>query len=479
MLFLFLFVPNTTMYHHMSLLLLDLSRLEMGKVTLRVQRGDVMAFLRRTVLAFESWAERKQIDLGFEADPESAEGFFDRDKLEKIITNLVSNALKFTDEGGAVGVHASLQESTLRITVEDTGCGISADQLPHVFDRFYRADETHRTEGTGIGLALTKELVELHRGRITVESTPNRGSLFTLVLRVDQSSYRKDEIVESPPPELETAKTTAAEAVAEEGWQAPAHAPVEESPTVLLVEDNADLRAYLRESLEGEYAIREAGDGRKGVEIALECIPDIVVSDVMMPGLDGYELTRALREDVRTSHLPIILLTARVGIESKIEGLERGADDYVTKPFDSRELVVRIRNLIEQRKRLRQKFAAGIELKPGEVAVTTLDDALLRKVMAIVERNMGEEKFSIEDLAREACLSRAHLNRKLRALTDHSTADFIRLMRLQRARELLQKRAGTVSEIAYQVGFGSPSHFSATFRQRFGIPPSEILQGNT
>ncbi len=257
--------------------------------------------------------------------------------------------------------------------------------------------------------------------------------------------------------------------------QPPATAPTEGKPIVLVVEDNPDLSRYIREYLEQHFAIREAKNGKEGFDQAFEIIPDIIVSDVMMPEMDGMELCRALKQDVRTSHVPVILLTARADLESKIGGLEIGADDYITKPFDSKELLARVKNLIDQRRQLRKKFSAGVVLKPGEVAVTSLDDALLKKIMQVVEKNIGNESFSVDDLARDASLSRRHLYRKLEALTNLAPSVFIQYIRLQRAHELLAKNAGSVAEIAFQVGFSSPSYFSACFHERFGVTPSEIL----
>jgi DNA-binding response OmpR family regulator len=288
-----------------------------------------------------------------------------------------------------------------------------------------------------------------------------------------ESAYRRDEIIGSP---LQ--------------GESPEHAPIADSPEasgdlpvtqstdgkpiVLVVEDNTDLRSYIREFLEKDYAVREAKDGKEGYDLAIETVPDLVISDLMMPKMDGMELCRALKKDVRTSHIPVVLLTARAGIESKIEGLETGADDYVTKPFDSKELAARVRNLIEQRRLLRAKFSSGVVLKPGEVAVTSLDDAFLKRVMDTVERRMGDESFGVQEIAHEVALSRRHLDRKLAGLTNLSAAEFVRHMRLQRARELLEMDAATVAEIAFQVGFGSPSYFSTCFRERFGCLPSEV-----
>jgi DNA-binding response OmpR family regulator len=487
-----LIAENAQKLHALVSQLLDFARLESGVMRLQVSGGDVVAFLRRTVMSFESWAERKEIVLEFTSDTDSAEGFFDNDRLEKIVNNLISNALKFTPEGGTVSVRVTQcrmenaevrirnsgredRPEGVRISVSDTGPGIAPEHLSHIFDRFYRVDETHTTEGTGIGLALTRELVELHHGTIKVESMPGKGSVFTVELPTERTAFPEEEIVETPP-HREKIDSAPVGVSAEKPAGIPTSEPADGKPIVLIVEDNSDLRRYIREYLQNEYVVNEAPNGKAGFDRAIEIVPDIVISDVMMPEMDGMELCRALKQDVRTSHVPVVLLTARAGTESKIEGLETGADDYVTKPFEARELLARVRNLIEQRRELRKKFSAGAVLRPGEVAVTSLDNALLKKAMAYVEQRIGEETLSVDDLARELSVSRATLNRKLQAITNLSPADFIRYLRLQRARELLEKNAGTVAEIAYQVGFVSPSHFSAAFRERFGIPPSEFLQ---
>jgi signal transduction histidine kinase/DNA-binding response OmpR family regulator len=467
--------------------LLDFSRLESGVMKLQVSSGDIVRFLRRVVMSFESWAEKKKIMLEFKSEIEANEGLFDSDMLEKIMNNLMSNALKFTKEGGSVVVSVGFDptlggqkgssEGTVVISVSDTGPGISPEHLPHIFDRFYRVDDTHTTEGTGIGLALVKELVQLHHGTITAESEQGKGSVFTLTLPIEKSSYAEEEIGISPP-QYEEHESYEFTVYSEEIKPTTVTKVNEGKPIILIVEDNADLRKYICEFLDKDYAIRESGDGEMGYNAAMEIIPDLVISDIMMPKMDGIKLCRTIKQDVRTSHVPVILLTARAGTDSKIEGLETGADDYITKPFDVRELSARVKNLIEQRRQLRQKFSAGTVLKPGDVAVTSLDDDLLKRVIVAVEKNIGNEDFDVDSLAQEACLSRPHLNRKLRALTDLSPAEFIRYIRLQRARELLEKNAGNIADVAYQVGFGSPAYFSSCFHQRFGYSPSEVHTRN-
>ncbi len=462
--------------------LLDFSRIESGMMKLQVSKSDIVQFVRRTVMSFESWAERKKISLEFHPGANTAVGFFDGDKLEKILNNLMSNAVKFTGEGGSVTVTLTPSlplspngRGAWGLRVSDTGPGISPKHLPHIFERFYRADETHTTEGTGIGLALTKELVDLHHGTIAVESTPGKGSVFTVTLSTDRSAYKPEETAASPP-EVEIRERVGFGVSAVASSPVPPIPPTDGKPIVLVVEDNADLRTYIREFLQSDYEVQEGGNGKEGYDRALEIVPDIVISDVMMPEMDGMELCRALKKDVRTSHVPVILLTARAGTDSKIEGLDIGADDYVTKPFDSKELLARVRNLIEQRRQLRAKFSAGVVLKPGEVVVSSLDDALLKRVMTAIEERMSDETLGAAEIAREVALSRRHLDRKLMGLTNLSTAELIKYLRLQRARELLEKNAATVAEIAFQVGFGDPSYFSSCFHERFGILPSEVHQ---
>jgi DNA-binding response OmpR family regulator len=410
--------------------------------------------------------------------------------LEKILSNLLSNAFKFTPEGGrvtvstylrrAIQLNPSWKSDCVEITVQDTGAGIPADQLDRVFDRFYQVDasQTREHEGSGIGLALVKELVELQHGAVRVQSETGRGTTFTVLLPLGRSHLKDDEIADvpdnveamAPAAGIAAAGGIAAESTGSAGMASRSH----DKPLVLVIEDNADVRQYVRDNLPSTYHVVEAADGAEGVDRAREIVPDLIVSDVMMPKKDGYEVCRDLKNDEKTSHIPIILLTAKAASGDKIEGLETGADDYLIKPFDVRELIARIRNLIEVRRKLRERFSVGTVLKPGEIAIASLDDAFLQRVIAVVEKNMANEGFSVEDLGREVGMSRVQIHRKLTALTNQSAGEFIRYMRLHRAMDMLKKDAGTVSEIAYSVGFGSPAYFTKCFHEQFGLTPLEV-----
>jgi len=460
--------------------LLDLSKIDAGGMKLQAAPGNIVPFVKGIAQSFQSSAEGKSIALHVEADNEEIEIYFDQDKMEKILTNLLSNAFKFTPERGAVTVRiqssSPVPADSLEIIVSDTGVGIPEEELSHIFDRFYQVDasQTREQEGTGIGLALAKELVELHRGTISVTSVVGKGTEFRVRIPLGSAHLKADEILA---------------AQAEIGERSPVHIEAHEQSAqvdpgvqtpdgtrsiVLVVEDNIDVRAYIRQYLVPSYQVLEAHDGKEGVEKARESIPDLIISDVMMPKLDGYELCKTLKLDEKTSHVPIILLTAKAGQENKVEGLETGADDYLTKPFDAKELLVRVKNLIEVRRKLRERFSAAQVLKPGEIAVTSIDDAFLQKALAVVEKRLGDENFSVEDFAREAGMSRSQLHRKLTALTNQSPGSFIRYMRLHRAMELLRKNAGTVSEIAYAVGFSGLSYFTQCFQEQFSVLPSEV-----
>ena len=462
--------------------LLDLSKLEAGGMELRPTTFDLIPFFKNLVGSFESLAHQKGISLRFTSDLETLPARFERDKLEKIFVNLVSNALKFTGDGD-VSVSLSTESEgdaeTVVVRVSDTGVGIPAERLPHVFDRFYQVGSTSRRpdEGTGIGLALVKELAVLHGGTVEVESEVDKGSVFTVRLPVEEGTA--DEHVEPPVevtewdvdagiPELPRMGEITADA-ADDEHRADG---LTEDELVLVVEDNHDVRAYIVENLT-DFRVQEAGNGETGLNLAIELTPDLIITDVMMPEMDGFELARHLRSDQRTSHIPIIMLTARAGEEDRIEGLETGIDDYLIKPFSPKELNVRVRNLIDQRRRLRERFGTATRITPSDVSAVSMDQEFVQRVLEAIEHNFGDDQYSVEVLADEIGMSVSQLNRKLGALIDQSAGKLIRSMRLQRAADLLTQQAGTVGEIAYQVGFGSQASFATAFKRQFGVSPSE------
>ena len=469
--------------------LLDLSKMDAGKMSIQARPLDLVAIARPLVMSFLSLAERKRIQLIFDPEEDEIIAYADRDKIEKILTNLLSNAFKFTGEGGEVKVilrfvdaekgeqvRSGARGRRVELIVSDTGIGIAAENLGKIFDRFFQGDPSQNQDqgGTGIGLALTKELVEFHKGEITVQSTPGHGSTFIVHLPVGKAQWSPseivtDELIEGP---IDSHDSTAMIPEAE----AFGATETDEEPgksVVLIVEDNADVRAYIRGLLHENYRIIEAADGKEALVIAGETALDLVISDIMMPVMDGVELCRSLKGDDRTNHIPVILLTARATEEGKLEGLDSGADDYIVKPFDAKELVVRVKNLIELRRKLREKYGREVTLGPSKIPVVTTDERFLNKLTQTIEQHMNDAGYGTELLAHDMCMSRMQLNRKLHALTGHSTHELVREFRLQRAAELLRTHADNVSGVAFQVGFNNLSHFARAFRDRFGVPPSE------
>jgi|GEM_PF-802412 len=455
--------------------LLDIARLEAGQLRLQACPTDLADFVRVRVAAFDSLASSRGIGLAVRA-PSQLTAYIDRDQLEKVLTNLLGNALKFTPSGGQVAVELAESEGQARLTVVDTGCGIPAAHLPLIFDRFHQVDDSmsRRHEGSGIGLALVKELVELHQGTVGVASVVGRGTTFTVLLPLGSAHLRPEEVVPAP---ADVALNEELERDNEES--SPANSSLAEGeapdgrPLVLVVDDQADMRAYVASCLGGDYRLATATEGNEGMALALDLGPDLVLSDVMMPGLDGLELCRRLKSDERTSHIPVVLLTARASDQGKLEGLELGADDYLTKPFRPRELQARVRNLIQQRQQLRQRFGREVTLQPRDISITSADEAFLTKALAVAEQHLAEPEFDVEAFAAALAMSRIQLYRKLKALTDQPPTEFVRTLRLRRAGQLLAAQAGNVADVAYMVGFNNLSYFSKCFREMYGHVPSE------
>lgn len=459
--------------------LLDLSKLESGVIGLHLQKDDIITFLKGLTFSFQSLADEKDITLECHTSLGHVQMDFDRDKMEKIMFNLLSNAFKFTPALGKVQVSIERVPhngaEAMKVMVRDSGIGIPEEQLPFIFNRFYQADNTQirNSEGSGIGLALTKELIELHNGHIHAESTSGKGTVFSLLLPLqdDPAVHRAHATDELPGVqkgiELLSDSHETSDAVSD---------VIEKQEIVLVIEDNREVRDFVINSLRSTYQVIAASSGDEGIGMAIAQIPDLIISDVMMPGKNGYETCRLLKEDERTSHIPVILLTAKAGIENKIEGLETGADDFIPKPFNTRELLTRIKNLITTRKKLREKFLNTV-LEDEKPVKATIEDAFLKKLREAIESNLDNAEFSIEDLSREVGMSRTQVHRKLKALTNQSASQFMRTIRLQHGKTLLQEGNLNVSEVAYRVGFSSPTYFSTCYASQFGYAPSEEKVG--
>jgi signal transduction histidine kinase/ligand-binding sensor domain-containing protein/DNA-binding response OmpR family regulator len=470
--------------------LLDFRRMEVQKINLKTSYGDLVKFIEEIYQTFTDLAEKKSIIFTFHTTLKEFYTFFDYDKLEKIIFNLVSNAFKFTPEGRSIDISLAIENRStyavglkdaaeipspgeILIRVSDTGIGISADKKDKIFDRFFQADlpGSMINQGSGIGLSLTKEFVSLHKGTIAVESEPGKGSIFTVTIPI----LNEESIAATEP--LDISQKLPGLAVEETQDKLDFHHE-QKGSVVLIVEDNDDFRFYLKDNLKLKYTIIEASDGKDGIEKAIANLPDLIVSDVMMPEADGFELCRQVKSNPITSHIPVILLTARMADQKKIEGYETGADDYITKPFNFEILESRMYNLIAQRERIRKSFQKHFKIEPGEIGITSLDEKLINKALKLVEENISVTNFSVEKMSRELGMSRVHLYKKLTAITGKTPIEFIRVMRLKRAAQLLRKSQLTVAEVAFEVGFNDPRYFSRYFKTEFGILPSQYIKEN-
>jgi signal transduction histidine kinase/DNA-binding response OmpR family regulator len=450
--------------------ILELRKLESGSIDINMIQGDVIQYLRYIAESHQSIAEGKGIQLHFLAAKPSINMDYDPDKLLWITSNLLSNAVKYTPESGNIYFHINSKnengEDYLQMRVEDTGAGIPEDQIQNIFNRFYQVDDsTTRTgEGTGIGLAFTKELIKLLTGEINVSSEVGKGTTFFVSLPITNNSSIQDALFQT--------QKTATKSIENSSEKAALNAddlvsPNTELPKLLIVEDNADVVQFLIACLEGYYQLEIARDGQEGIDKAIEQVPDIIVSDVMMPEKNGFELCNTLKQDQRTSHIPIILLTAKADLESKISGLERGADAYLTKPFEPKELLARLKNLLVLRKKLQDRYRS---FQSTDIPANA-EDAFILKVRKVIDENIEDEDFGIIHLCKAIKLSRSQLHNKIKALTDLSTSIFIRKIRLEKGKSLLESTDLNVSEIAYRVGFKNSTYFTQSFTEEFGFSP--------
>jgi DNA-binding response OmpR family regulator len=399
--------------------------------------------------------------------------------MEMIFSNLLSNAYKFTPEGGEVGFYVEIEgdsELTLRVRVKDSGIGIPKDKLDHIFERFYQEESTStRTyEGTGIGLSLVKELTVLMGGHVSVTSTLGKGSVFIVELPLKRVPMEEQFQIQEG---LNNKGSYTLDYRHHVGHHVryPSESADMDKPKILVVEDNADLRKYIRGHLKDDYLVSETENGSLGYEMALQCLPDLIVSDVMMPVMDGYCLCEKLKTEYRTSHIPIILLTARADMDSRLEGLGIGADDYLTKPFKIEELMARISNLLKSRKKLRERYGSSVSLDPKEISVSSIEEKFVRSLLSIMEKHHSDPEFDVETLGKEIGMSRTNLYRKLKAIINQHPTEFIQTFRLKKAVLLLKSNSGNISEVAYSLGFNSLTYFTRLFKKHYGMTPTEYI----
>lgn len=459
--------------------LLDLRKIETGNLKLYPSPGDLIVFCKEIGQTFLYLAKDKNIEFTINSNINHLYAWFDADKIEKIIYNLLSNAFKFTNKGGKISMQIKVLENELRerdwieIKISDNGIGIPSESVDKIFDKFYQVNRTglETKEGTGIGLSLVKELIDLHSGSITVNSNYSSiplGTTFTIRLPLDirgnidipsepySSPALEDEIIQERAPEYENKRT--------------------EMSTILIIEDNSELRQFISNSLKDTYNVIEAENGNQGLKMTFDNNPDLIISDIMMPGVEGTELCRILKSDERTSHIPVLLLTALSSVEHKIEGYNTGADDYITKPFNEDILKSRIRNIIENRRRIRERFSKQILIEPKDITITSADEQFIRRAIDTVEKHMDDSSFDVEVFTKEMAVSRTLLHTKLKSLTDNSATEFIKTIRLKRAAKLLTEGQMGVSEVSIMVGFNSRNYFTKCFTEFFGVSPSDYLK---
>ncbi len=458
---------------HLVNQMLDLSKIESGALQIEYQNSDIVAFLQMEMEAYIVLATSNNIRLHFYSNEANLTMDFDPQKLRHIVANLLSNAIKFIDKGGHITVHLQKRtmqnKSVFEFEISDTGVGIPDDKLPFIFDRFYQVDNsnTRLGEGTGIGLALTKELVEMMKGEIHVSSTIGKGTTFIIRLPITQNAPQRDKDGMTDASNFLASSTTV-------------NFPVLENidhPIALIIEDNEDVIQYLVTCLQDHFRILTAINGEEGIRVAKEHLPNIIISDVMMPKVDGYEVTKQLKADERTSHIPIVLLTAKADHTSKLEGLEAGADAYLDKPFDKGELMIRLEKLIEIRKKLQAHYARQNPMRATKEEQLSKETVFLQKIRNYIEKRLDDSEYGVDALAKDMFLSRQQLYRKVKALTGKSVAVYMRLIRLHFAKQLLQNTHLRVNEVAYRVGFNEPSYFSKCYIEAFGYPPKEEKKG--
>jgi DNA-binding response OmpR family regulator/two-component sensor histidine kinase len=454
--------------------LMDFRKIEDRKMQVKASELDVIQFIGDVMSAFDKLAQKRKIDFQMVSEHKQLYAWFDPDMVDKVIFNLLSNAFKFTGDRGRIYLVISIDDSQKHvvISIEDNGLGMSQEHLSHAFDRFYTGD--NRT-GNGIGLSLSKEFIELHHGELILSSEKGRGTRFCILLPLGTAHFDEQQLVsgkynwqrnsdydflnEYPLlPRLNETQDT----------------DTRKDYTILLIDDNAELRQFIRNRLEGVYSIEEAHDGITGLRLAFEIVPDLIICDVMLPGKDGFEIIKTLKEDLRTSHIPTIILTAKGSMEQKIVGIQSGADEYITKPFVPEYLHERIKALIRSRELLKEHYSHDLNIEMSVSTPGSLDKKFINDFTAMIEKHMANSELHVNDISRELGMSRVQVYRKVKALLGYSVNDYIITVRLKKAKHMLLNTDKTIAEISTEVGFSSPAYFSTAFKTKFNVSPREF-----
>jgi signal transduction histidine kinase/DNA-binding response OmpR family regulator len=470
--------------------LLEFRKLESGKLKLYVQKGNIVDFVNQVTSAFEILAEQKKISLKFESQESSIELWFDHDKMEKILYNLLSNAFKFTNKEGSIVVKVEKSNNnktteTIKISISDTGIGIDKEKIQNIFLAFYQIHDTSGRSGSGLGLSFAKELVELHNGTISVTSEVNKGSCFTVEISTGKEHFSTEQFSDEPGYylQLDELKDMISNEFSSDQYENEAVNETSESALtnvnsylILIVEDNNALRSFLARSLHNDYRIIEAVNGEEALDLAILESPDLIISDIMMPKMNGIELCKNIKSNLQTSHIPFLLLTARN--DSRIEGIKTGADDFITKPFIITELELKIKNILDNRKKLLEKYKRDLILKPKDITPTNADEKFMTDIMAIVEENISNTDFDLVESVSKMGISRSVLYRKMHKLMNQSPNEFMNIVRLKKAAQLLKQNKFKISDVAYEVGFNDPLYFSKCFKKQFNLSPSDYVKQN-
>lgn len=471
-----LMLTNAKRLYNLVDQLFEFRKTEMGTRQLKVSKNDLVPFIKEIYESFKPLAEKNNIHYTFHTADTKLLFYFDSDAVEKMLFNLLSNAFKYTHNGQSIRINLAKQHDHVVIKITDTGIGIKQTDLPKVFDRFYQVSGKEMNLGSGVGLAFTKSLVALHHGRITAESQPNEGSIFTVELPISDFYYVNDQRVEAKIEEPASVSNQEEEIEATlEVAQSTAIPDETHELKLLIVDDNKEIVNYLQEYFGEHYEVFTAFDGKMALAILEEKPFDLIISDVMMPELDGLHFCKRVKQNINTSHIPFILLTAKTETDQQIKGLEMGADDYITKPFSTTLLAAKVTNLLRSRKRLKEYYQSTKEIVPENIAFNTLDEEFLKQAVAIIESHLSDSDFSVDIFSREIGMSRSNLYLKLKAITGESATDFLKRIRFNKAVELMKSNRYTVAQIAYMCGFNSPSYFSTAFKQHFGCMPTEYL----